>query len=56
MKKQCIVCESQDEIELKVIVYNIKDKWWMCMKCIQNQNGEWDKAKENYYELQAKLP
>ena len=48
MVKECIVCGEQSELHLKIIEYNIMMKWWMCVRCIQNRNNEWDEAKQRY--------
>lgn len=49
MPKECIVCGNKDELRLKIVEYNIKDKWWMCLSCLENKNDEWSIAKERYY-------
>ena len=50
--KKCIVCGDNNELNLKIIEYNIKDKWWMCFKCLQNENDEWSRAKDKFYQGQ----
>jgi len=55
MRKECIVCGTTDELNLKIIEFNIHDKWWMCSKCIRNENDEWTLAKEIYAEKKAYL-
>lgn len=49
--RKCIVCGEENEFELKIVEYNLTEKWWMCKICLQNQNDEWEKAKEIYGNL-----
>ena len=53
-KKECIVCKEANEIELRVVTYEDIHRWWMCLECIGNQNSEWDKAKEIYFNRKNK--
>ena len=50
MEEKCIVCGEKDKLNLKQVEYkqNTIDRWWMCLRCIQDVDG-FEKAKTNFY-------
>ena len=48
--KKCLACNSQDELELKIVEYEHFKKFWMCAPCIKTP-GQFDKAKARYEDI-----